>query len=254
MIILAFDTALASCSAAVIRDGAIVSEIFDDRARGQAERLVPMCLEACAAAEISIENMDAVAVTRGPGTFTGVRIGLAAARGMALALARPLIGVTTLEVTACKVAVALGNEVGCRIAICHDARRSEAYLQIFDLKSGRAVAASIPAAVPLAEVARHLDERVAVLAGTAVDMVRPLLSPKTVERLVFPDMPDNYPDASPEDSPNASPDASNAGMVGLMAWERLSAAEEVTGEVAPLYLRPPDAVAAKIITYPFQNL
>ncbi|NOZ41759.1 MAG: hypothetical protein GXP02_01110 [Alphaproteobacteria bacterium] len=73
-------------------------------------------------------------------------------------------------------------------------------------------------------------------------MVRPLLSPKTVERLVFPDMPDN------------SPDASNAGMVGLMAWERLSAAEEVTGEVAPLYLRPPDAVAAKIITYPFQNL
>lgn len=235
--ILAFDTALTSCSAAVIRDGVILSEIFEDRARGQAERLLPMCLEASAQAGLSFGDMDAVAVTRGPGTFTGVRIGLAAARGMALALGRPLVGITTLEITAANAVREAHDNFPGRIAICHDARRSEVYLQIFEVTAGRAIAASTPRAVPLAEVERYLDRGVRVMRGTAVEIVRPFLSQETLERLDF----------------STRLSEPNAGTLGRLAWDRLAAGKEVTEEVTPLYLRAPDAVAARAITYPFQN-
>jgi len=90
--ILALDSALSSCSAAVIEDGKILCELYENRMRGQAERLIPMCQEVCATAGLSFADLDALAVTCGPGTFTGVRIGLAAAKGLALALDIPLVG------------------------------------------------------------------------------------------------------------------------------------------------------------------
>ncbi|PCI34562.1 MAG: tRNA (adenosine(37)-N6)-threonylcarbamoyltransferase complex dimerization subunit type 1 TsaB [Alphaproteobacteria bacterium] len=233
MIILALDSALSSCSAAVIKDGEIVSEIFENRMRGQAERLLPLCQEVCAEAGLSFDDLDAIAVTRGPGTFTGVRIGLAAAKGLALALDIPLIGVTTLSVSARNAAK---NSCEGRIAIAHDARRSEVYLQIFDLKAGQVTAVSEPLAVPLAEVATHLEERVTALMGTGAELVQGFLSPEVRGRLDLPDI-------------SAQP---HAGIIGQMAWERLEAGG-VIDEVVPLYLRAPDAVAAKPITYPFQN-
>lgn len=233
MNILALDSALSSCSAAVIKDGEILSEIFENRMRGQAERLLPMCQEVCGKAGLSFADMDAVAVTRGPGTFTGVRIGLAAAKGLALALDIPLVGVSTLDVAARNMA----NDV-CegRIAIAHDARRSEVYLQIFDLKDGHAIPASDPIAVPICDVGLHLDDKVTTLVGTGVELVKSALSQDVMERLNFPDV---------QTEPNA-------GTVGRMAFERLGAGG-MPDEVVPLYLRPPDAVAAKPITYPFQN-
>lgn len=236
--ILAFDTALTSCSAAVIRNGVILSEIFEDRSRGQAERLLPMCQEVCIQAGLDFKDLDAVAVTRGPGTFTGVRIGLAAARGMALALDRPLIGVTTLEVTARNFFGSAGKNFSSRIAVCHDARRSEVYMQLFDLKEGEAVPASHPGAIPLNEVEQNLEGRVVTMTGTGAEMVKPFLSQAVLERLDFPDMPTE----------------ANGGMAGLMAWEKLAGGDELADEVTPLYLRPPDAVAAKAVIYPFQNV
>lgn len=233
MNILALDSALSSCSAAVIKDGEIVSEIFENRMRGQAERLLPMCQEVCAEAGLSFDDLEAIAVTRGPGTFTGVRIGLAAAKGLALALGIPLIGVSTLKVTAQNFRAKLAE---CRIAVAHDARRSEVYLQIFDLKDGQVTAVSEPLAVPLAEVAGHLEVPVMALMGTGVELVQACLPQEAQDRLDFPDV-------------SAQP---HAGIVGQMAWKRLEAGG-VIDQVVPLYLRAPDAVAAKPITYPFQN-
>lgn len=233
MIILALDSALSSCSAAVIKDGEILSELFEMRMRGQAERLIPLCQAACEQAGLPFAQLDAVAVTFGPGTFTGVRIGLAAAKGLALALDIPLVGISTLEAVARNSA--RDNHAG-RMAIAHDARRSEVYLQIFDLKDGHAIAASDPVAVPLCDVAQHLDDRVTAVVGTGVELVKSFLSPDVMARLDFPHVP-------PEP---------NAGTVGRMACERLVAGDNI-GEVAPLYLRPPDAVAAKPVTYSFQN-
>lgn len=237
MIILALDSALSSCSAAVIRDGKILSELFENRLRGQAERLIPMCQEVCAQAGLSFDDLGMITVTRGPGTFTGVRIGLAAAKGLALALGVPLIGVTTLEVVATNLAQDLGPDFAGRIAVAHDARRSEVYLQLFDLKNGTIHPASVPEAVALTDVGTHIRDGVAIMVGTGIDLVKPLLPDDILEDLDFP-------------TGKAQP---NAGRVGLIASERL-ATYDASDRVVPLYLRAPDAIAAQPITYPFQNL
>ncbi len=100
MIILAIDTALAACSVGLIENGVARSCISEPMARGQAERLAPMAREAMDAAGAAFSSIDRIAVTVGPGSFTGVRVGVAFARGLALALARPCVGVSTLEVLA----------------------------------------------------------------------------------------------------------------------------------------------------------
>ena len=94
------DTSTVGCSAALWRDGGIVAAHAAEMARGQSVALVPMIQDVMLEAHQAFEELDAVAVTVGPGAFTGLRIGLAAARGMALALGVPCLGVTTLETVA----------------------------------------------------------------------------------------------------------------------------------------------------------
>lgn len=100
MIILALDTALDACSVAIVRDGELLACLSESMDRGQAERLAPMTQEAVARARIAFADIDRTAVTTGPGSFTGVRVGLSFARALALALAKPCIGVSTLEALA----------------------------------------------------------------------------------------------------------------------------------------------------------
>ncbi|MBL4800584.1 MAG: tRNA (adenosine(37)-N6)-threonylcarbamoyltransferase complex dimerization subunit type 1 TsaB [Emcibacter sp.] len=235
--LLALDSALSSCSAAVIEGGEIKSEIFENRMRGQAERLMPICQDVCEQAGLSFDDLDAIAVTCGPGTFTGVRIGLAAAKGLALALGIPLVGVTSLDVVARNAADKRGNG---RIAIAFDARRSEVYWQIFDVMGGRVVPVMTPVAVPLVDIESHIDDQVTAVIGTGAELVKSFLSQDAQDRLSFPDLPSQP----------------TAGTLGQIAYERLE--EELASgvkveAVVPLYLRAPDAVAAKPISYPFQN-
>ena len=128
MIVLAFDTAQGALSAAV-RDGeGELAAIFEERTRGHAEALMPMLETVLAEAALGFAGLDALAVTVGPGTFTGLRVGLAAARGLALARGLPLVGVTTLEAVAAPVSAVAGEAV----VAAFDARRDEIYLQVFD--------------------------------------------------------------------------------------------------------------------------
>jgi tRNA threonylcarbamoyladenosine biosynthesis protein TsaB len=94
---LALDTALNACAVAVAADGVVLAERCEVMNRGQAERLAPMVAEAMAAADMPFAALDRIIVTTGPGSFTGVRIGLAFARSLAVALGRPCLGVSTLE-------------------------------------------------------------------------------------------------------------------------------------------------------------
>ena len=128
--ILAFDTVLDACSAAVW-DDTVVAAACEMRRAGHAEALVPMIENVMAEAGCSYADLDVVAVTRGPGSFTGLRIGLAAARAIALAAARPAIGLTSLEV----VAAAARSHVrpGEPILVALDARRGAIYAQVFEL-------------------------------------------------------------------------------------------------------------------------
>lgn len=100
MIVLGIDTSLDACSVAIVRDGETLAHLHETMNRGQAERLAPMVRDAAAQAGVAFKDIDRVAVITGPGSFTGVRVGLSFARALALSLDKPCIGVSTLEALA----------------------------------------------------------------------------------------------------------------------------------------------------------
>ena len=100
MRVLALDTSLDACSVAILDDGVTSAVVSEKMNKGQAERLAPMVRDAAARAGFSFDGIDRIAVTTGPGSFTGVRIGLSFARALALALAKPCVGVSSLEALA----------------------------------------------------------------------------------------------------------------------------------------------------------
>lgn len=134
MKILAFDTALNACSVAITDDHDVLAHIHEKRRRGHAETLMPMIEGLMGGIGLAYRDIDLIAVTVGPGTFTGLRIGLAAARGMSLAARKPLVGVTTLEALAAAVPEEMTQERP--VIATADARRGEIYLQSFDVSGG----------------------------------------------------------------------------------------------------------------------
>ena len=129
MRLLGFDTATTACSAALWAGGAVAAHRRIEAPGGHAEALVPILREVAAGAGTTLAAVDAFAVTVGPGSFTGIRIGLATARGLALAGKRPLIGLSTLEVLA--AGVPAGEREGPILAAL-DAGRGRLYAQLFD--------------------------------------------------------------------------------------------------------------------------
>lgn len=121
--ILAFDTTAGACSAAVLRGGTVAAAEYERMTRGHAEALMPMIGRVMAEAGLSYNDLDAVGVTVGPGAFTGIRIGLAAARGIGLAAGIPVIGVSTLH--------ALAPVAGGDVLAVMDTKRNDFYAQRF---------------------------------------------------------------------------------------------------------------------------
>jgi len=99
-IVLALDTSLDACSVAIVSGDTVLADLSERMQRGQAERLAPMVREAATQAGVAFSALDRLAVTTGPGSFTGVRVGLSFARALALAIAKPCVGVSTLEALA----------------------------------------------------------------------------------------------------------------------------------------------------------
>jgi tRNA threonylcarbamoyl adenosine modification protein YeaZ len=130
MIVLAIDTAGVDCSAALYDSaaGKVLSTITDTIGKGHAERLMAVIDEALAAAGLPLKSVQRVAVVIGPGSFTGIRVGVAAARGLALALGIPSVGVTTLEILARSH---LAGHPDTPVVVAMDAKRNEVYAQAF---------------------------------------------------------------------------------------------------------------------------
>lgn len=205
-LLLAVDTALGACSVAVLRGGEILAHHFEEMARGHAEALAPMVDRAMRKAGIAFTSLDRLAVTTGPGTFTGQRVGLSFMRGLRIGLDRPLTGITTLEA----MAAATGAE---RAAAIHDAKRDEAYLLLRDKDE----IVLPPTVLPFEEaVARIRAFGACALCGTGTDMATASLGTQ------FPASAIRQPDAS---------------WVGRLAMTRPVPADPP----APLYLRAPDA-------------
>jgi tRNA threonylcarbamoyl adenosine modification protein YeaZ len=149
--LLAVDTALGACSAALLDDERVLAHRFVVMERGHAEALAPMVDDAMREAGIGFDALDRLAVTTGPGTFTGQRVGLAFMRGLRVALKIPLIGITTLDA----MAAAAMDETGAPYAAAlHDAKRSEVYFGL----SSRDTILIEPRLIPLDEVAKAIRD------------------------------------------------------------------------------------------------
>ncbi|MGB6535171.1 MAG: tRNA (adenosine(37)-N6)-threonylcarbamoyltransferase complex dimerization subunit type 1 TsaB [Xanthobacteraceae bacterium] len=130
MRVLAIDTALAACSAAVLdtASGGIIGGESLPMLRGHAEALMPLIARIMERARLAFADLDRVAVTTGPGSFTGLRVGISAARGIGLAADKPVFGVTTLFAYA---APHLAEDDTVRVIAAIEARRGQVYLQVF---------------------------------------------------------------------------------------------------------------------------
>jgi tRNA threonylcarbamoyladenosine biosynthesis protein TsaB len=212
MRILAFDTTMNACAIALWADGGIVARRIDTMTHGQAEALVPAIEATLAEAGLGYADLDRIAVTTGPGSFTGVRVGLATARGLGLAAGLPVIGIGTAEVlaaTARRTEAASGE-----ITVVIDARRAEVYAQTFDARGAPLGGAQclLPSAVTVTADTLLAGDAVARVAG------RLPAKPHAVE-LAYADPADLAALASVRSLDGPAP--------------------------TPLYVRPPDAVVPR---------
>ncbi|MGH6996155.1 MAG: tRNA (adenosine(37)-N6)-threonylcarbamoyltransferase complex dimerization subunit type 1 TsaB [Stellaceae bacterium] len=162
MKVLGLDSAGSQCAVAVLDGDRVASARAEAMLHGQAERLIPLIAETLAAAAVAPAAVDLIAVTTGPGSFTGIRIGLAAARGLALATGRPAIGVSVLDAYAAAVPAAARQARALIVAV--ESKRDEFYLQAFKA-AGAALAP--PAQVHPRDLAAWLPSGPLLLAGDA---------------------------------------------------------------------------------------
>ena len=160
MIVLALDTCLFACSAAVVRDGVVLASKIEPMDRGHQERLAPLVAELLAQAGVAFDQLDRIGVTVGPGSFTGLRVGLAFAKGMSGALEIPAVGIGSLE--------ALAAAHAGRVLAVLDAKRGQVYLQAF----ADGVSVRAPDALPIETAAARVAEFAPdVLVGTGARLL-----------------------------------------------------------------------------------
>ena len=216
-IILAFDCAGAVCSVVLWRQDGVLARRAHAARHGQAEILLPMIEATLGDAAIGYGGLAAIATTVGPGSFTGLRAGLAAARGLALATGLKAVGVSTLAAAA--HATALGERRGRTILAAIDSRRTEIFLQAFDQ---HLAALAAPVVLTPEDAAAASPSGALLLAGDGAAPVLAALQAKGRDAM-----------------PAASAGATDAAVVAMLAARQLAQSGEPP-PLSPLYLRAPD--------------
>lgn len=217
MNILALDTSMGACSAALLRESGDATTLVareERMERGHAEALMPMLEDAMEEAKLDFAELDLIATTLGPGSFTGVRVAIAAARGLALATNAKLWGTDSLTVMAQGV---LADRAGAPFAISVDAHRSMLYLGLFD---GDGVRLEGPLLLSPQDAAAKISRNLRAAFGSGAAILAEAATDIGIEieasRLEL------------------QPEAANLAVLALQANATLPT-------LRPLYLRPPDA-------------
>ena len=215
MLILAIDTALDACAAAVLDTEAskLIAQESQAMKRGHAEALMPLIARVMKASGVGFAALDRIAVTTGPGSFTGLRVGLSAARGIALAADKPVVGLTTLTAFAAPV---VAQNAAQPVISAIDARHDHVYFQVV---SGDGSSLVRPRVAPVEEALEAARFGAPHLVGNAAQLLA---------------------DRWPADAPPFKVDAQPAPDIAWVAW--LGAAVSPDAAPArPYYLRAPDA-------------
>jgi tRNA threonylcarbamoyladenosine biosynthesis protein TsaB len=226
-IVLGLDTSTTACSVAVVMDGSVKSARFEEMMRGQAERLNPMIAEVMAEAGVSFGMLSLIAVTVGPGAFTGLRIGLACARAMGLATGVPLAGITTFDALA--VAVPADERAGREMIICVNGKRRDAFVQRFDASLAPV---GEPGALAPDHAPRAFGGQRLLVAGDGVDLLRPAFSGHGLDEKG--DVGEGVDARIRFSSAVRPPDARHVAAIGALRGPSVSPPR-------PFYIRPPDA-------------
>lgn len=223
MKILALETSAKAVSAAVSEDGKILCSGYQDTGLTHSRTLMPIVEGILKNTELTLADMDAIAVAVGPGSFTGIRIGVAAAKGLCFAAGKPAIAVSTLAAMARNVAFCDG------LVVCSmDARRAQVYNALFDARDGQLTRLTEDRAISLTDLAEELrdDPRPKTVVGDGGKLCCGYLNENGIPcRLAPPHLL-----------------MQNAVSVALEAQQLALQGHLITAQaLEPVYLRPPHA-------------
>lgn len=219
MRILAFETSAKAAGVAVLEDGKLLGEYFQNSGQTHSRTLMKMAENLLHNCDLTVQDMDAAACAAGPGSFTGVRIGVAAAKGFAWGRGIPCYGVSTLEAMARNVAVADG--IYCAAM---DARRDQVYTALFRMEQGKFRRIEADMAISVEELGERLKktEKIKFLVGDGALLCYNNLRMKIDDLILLPE----------------HLRMQRAAGVALLAWEQAQAGLRPSGgELEPNYLR-----------------
>ncbi|MFO8083680.1 MAG: tRNA (adenosine(37)-N6)-threonylcarbamoyltransferase complex dimerization subunit type 1 TsaB [Desulfobacterales bacterium] len=226
MIILAADTATRSCSVAICQDTALLAEITLFRRQTHSRHLLETIHHTIAMAGIETDEIDGFAVTRGPGSFTGLRIGLSCVKGLAYAKSKPVVSVSSLETLATQAAmIPLGFDF---LTICPllDARKKEVYFAGFKQESTKLIQVKPEMVLPAEKLFLHMDGRCLFIGDGAI-LYKDVLTHLFKGNALFVPLQHNY---------------IRAHSIALLGYERFKSGNiDDLSALAPKYIRKSDA-------------
>jgi tRNA threonylcarbamoyladenosine biosynthesis protein TsaB len=223
--VLGIETATLVCGAAVVRDRAVVADLWLEEKNIHAERLVSLVKEVLNRAGRAQGDLDGIAVSIGPGSFTGLRIGLSVAKGLAYALEKPLVAVPTLTALAGRIVREADPPYAGYLFPVLDARRDEIYCQLLEVKDGILLPLWPPRDARLDQVPELIGNRIVLVTGEGANKL-------AVGRLFAPGNNRLLQMAKPELA------RCSAGIIALMGEEMLVKGETADlAEIEPQYVK-----------------
>ena len=229
MLVMGIDTSTLQGGVALLSEQGVVSEYTLNVRATHTERLLPLIDRAFHDAGITLSKLDGLAVAVGPGSFTGLRIALSTAKGLAVAAGKPLVGVSTLEAMAWTLSF-------CAYPVCPilDARKGEIYCALFRHEGERLIRLAEDAALSPDSLVSRIQERTVFL-GDGLAVYGDLLKTRLKELALFP--------------PAAQRGGSAAAVAELGRRRLLQGQRDEISELAPRYLRPSEAELKRLSTF-----